>query len=287
MTAPAAFAQPDAGWTRPATEGTAGQIATEVVETVRHAAANAPRSLQTQVGPSQLGTPCTRRLGYSILDWPAKPNSDTDPWTSVIGTAVHAWMAAAYEQKNADEMAWVPEYYGAQNEQLGRERYLVEQRVYLPGGITGSCDLFDRDIGAVIDWKNTSPAQIRDYRRAGPGDQYRTQIHLYGLGMQLAGEQVRDVAIVFLPRGGRVDCLHVWAEPYNPAVAISALKRHQTVREFLWTLDPEQNPGRWAWLPTADAHCNWCPFHLPSSADLSQGCPGHKTGTPRNTIREK
>jgi hypothetical protein len=263
----ATFAQPDAGQFRPPLEGTAGQIATSVIETVRRAAANAPRSLQVEVGPSQLGTPCTRRLGYSILDWDPKPNTDTDPWTSVIGTALHAWLAATYEALNDD----------------GKYRYLIEQRVHLPGGISGSCDLYDRDLGAVIDWKNTSPANVKGYRLGGPGQQYQWQAHLYGLGMQLAGEQVRAVAIVFLPRGGRIDGLHVWSEPYNPAIAVAALKRYQTVREFLWTLDPETHPGRWAWLPTADAHCNYCPFHLPGSADLSQGCPGHQ-GSPARSV---
>jgi hypothetical protein len=42
------------------------------------------------------------------------------------------------------------------------------------------------------------------------------------------------------------------------------------------TLDPEKHPDRWALLPTADAHCAWCPWFLPGSADPSKGCPGHK-----------
>jgi hypothetical protein len=43
-------------------------------------------------------------------------------------------------------------------EALGDDgRYLIEHRVHLPGGITGSCDLYDRARGTVIDSKNTSP----------------------------------------------------------------------------------------------------------------------------------
>jgi hypothetical protein len=267
-----AFAQPAAGWIRPPQEGTAGEIASMVMATVKHAASHAPRSLQAAPGPSQIGTPCTRRLGYHILDWEPKPNSDTDPWTATIGTSVHAWMAETFAQWNG------------QLGEPGGEQWLIEHRIRLPGGITGSCDLYDRWHGRVIDWKITSPANIAKYRKNGPGPQYRAQIHLYGLGMQLAGEHPRDVAICFLPRGGRIDGLHVWSEPYDHRVAVGALKRYQAVRQFLYTADPERHPERWAWLATADAYCTYCPFHLPGSADLSQGCPGHQ---PKDPSKEK
>lgn len=266
MTGPqAAFAQPAAAFTQPPTGG----LAASVMHTVKQAAARAPRSLQAAVGPSQLGVPCTRRLAYSVLDWPAKPNSDTDPWASVIGTATHAWMA---------------ETYAAENAKLDRSaplRYLIEHRVKLPGGIYGSCDLFDRDTGTVIDWKIVGPPRLAEYRRQGPGQQYRVQAHLYGLGMQLQREIVNDVAIVFLPRGGRISDLHVWSEPYDPQIAADALGRHQATKDALAVLDPEANPERWALLPTADAFCLYCPFHLPRSADLSKGCPGHQATAPK------
>ena len=256
------FAQPAAGWMRPPVPPPAGSLAASVIDTVKHAAAAAPRSVQQEVGPSEIGTPCVRRLGYRMLDWDPKPNRDTDPWAATIGTAVHAWMASTYE---------------AENTRLGRERYLVEHRVHLPGGISGCADLFDRDTGGVRDWKITGPERLKGYRKNGPGDQYRAQAHLYGLGLQLAGETVREVAIVFLPRGGRIDALHVWSETYDPLVAVAALKRYRAVWDFHMLLDPETHPGRWAMLPTADAYCTYCPWFLPGSRDLSQGCPGHNT----------
>jgi hypothetical protein len=255
-----AFTQPDAGWHTPPLEGTAGALATRVIETVKQAAANAPRSLQTAPGPSELGTPCRRRLVYKTLDWDPKPNTDTDPWAAIQGTAVHTWMA---------------ETFTAENAQHGYARYLIEHRVHLPYGISGSADLYDRHTGGVIDWKTTSLDNIRKYRRDGPGGQYRTQAHLYGLGLQLAGESPQYVADVFLPRGGRIDGLHVWAEPYDHTIAVQALQRYQAARDFALCLDPEANPQNWALLPTADAHCAYCPWYLPGSTDLSQGCPGH------------
>jgi hypothetical protein len=254
------FTQPDAGWQNPPLEGVAGALATTVIETVKRAAAAAPRSLQRAPGPSELGTPCARRLVYKALDWEPRPNSDTDPWASVIGTSVHAWMAEAF---------------GAENQRLGRQRYLIEHRVHLPYEISGSTDLYDRDTATNADWKVTGLPQLKDYRRDGPGQQYRTQAHLYALGLQLQGETPGHVAIVFLPRGGRLDGLWAWTEPYNPGIAAAALRRYHAARDFILALDPELTPANWALLPTADAHCSYCPWHLPGSTDLSQGCPGH------------
>ena len=253
------FQQPEAGWQRPPLEGVAGTLATDVIATVKAAAKRAPRSRQVTVGPSELGTPCIRRLAYKLLDWP-QANADTDPWTSVLGTATHSWMADAFAEENR---------------QIGQQRYLIEHRIHLPLRISGSCDLYDRDTGQVIDWKITSLANIVKYRKNGPGQQYRTQAHLYALGMQLAGEKPRDVAICFLPRGGRIDGLHIWSEPYQPAIAVSAIKRYEATVLALAYLDPEDHPDRWGLFPTGDAYCLYCPYHLPGSTDLPAGCPGH------------
>ena len=265
----ATFAQPDAGWVKPPVQGTAGQITAHVTGILQQAMKHHPRSLQAAPGPSELGTPCVRRLAYKIAGWD-RPNDDRDQWLSTIGTAVHAWMAETFEAQNR-KLAGTPAH----------DRYLVEHRVHLPCGISGSCDLYDRDTGTVIDWKVTSPDNIRKYRRSGPGQQYRVQAHLYGLGMLLAGEHPEHVADVFLPRGGLLSGLYVWTEPFDASVATEALRRYETTRSALITTDPEQYPQRWGLFPTAEAHCSWCPYHLPMSPDLSRGCPGHRASTPR------
>jgi hypothetical protein len=237
----------------------AADIKATVTRNIRHAAAQAPRSQQTAIGMSEAGDPCTRKVAYKLLDWDPKPNSDTDPWASVQGTALHAWME---------------ETYRAENTRLGRERYLIEATVRVPGGLGGHSDLFDRDHGAVIDWKHSSPSRITRYKAHGPGPTYRTQAHLYGLGQQLAGEDVQHVAIVFLPRAVTLTGIHVWTEPYDPAAAEAALQRLETIRSSILALDPETDPARWAMFPTADSACRYCPWFVPGSTDLSQGCPG-------------
>lgn len=268
-----AFAQPAAGQHQPPVTGIAGQITTSVIEDVKHAAAHAPRSLQRAPGPSEIGTPCTRRLAYKAIGQDPV-NNDTDPWASIQGTSVHAWMVETYQAKNrAARDQWLRNF----SPPAQRDRYLVEHRIFLPYEISGSSDLFDRETGTVIDWKLTSLKNIAGYRKNGPGAQYRAQAHLYGLGFVLAGEHVEHVADVFLPRGGRITDLHVWTEPFDPAVAAGALARYNTTALALASLDPVSNPERWAMFPTAESHCVFCPYHLPMSSDLGRGCPGHRT----------
>jgi hypothetical protein len=278
--APVAFAQPDAGYKRPAVKGIAGEISTLVITTVQDAARNAPRSRQAAPGPSELGVPCDRRLAYKIMDWD-RPNDSRDQWPSTIGTSVHAWMATTFAAENrrihaAREAAGIPRWPNGQP-QPTPDRYLIERRVHLPYDISGSADLFDRDTGRVIDWKVVGLPKIKEYRVKGPGQQYRVQAHLYGLGMLLAGETVADVADVFLPRGGRLEDLYVWTEPFNPAIATEALNRYEAIKQKVITLDPQIRPATWAAFPTAESYCTYCPFHLPHSADLSKGCPGHRS----------
>ncbi|MET7333296.1 hypothetical protein [Nonomuraea sp. NPDC005650] len=253
-----AFTQPDAGWATPPLSGLAAAIATNVVSTVKQAGARAPRSLQRVIGPSEIGTPCVRRLAFKLCDWP-EVNTEGDPWASIIGTSVHAWMEDTFR---------------AENQRLGHERYVIERRLHIRGNIYGSADLFDRAHGCNIDWKITGPDRVKKYRQHGPGDQYRIQAHLYGLGQENAGEHVNDVSVVFLPRGGRIDGLHVWTEPYDRSIALAALDRLDNVMTTLTHLDPPNNPAAWSMFPASDAYCTFCPWFQPGSTDASRGCPG-------------
>lgn len=253
------FSQPDAGWAAAPLTGLAAAIAANVVHTVKNADANAPRSLQRTIGPSEIGTPCVRRLAYKLLDW-RQANTGGDPWASIVGTAVHAWMEATYAAENA---------------RLGQERYIIERRLHIRGPIYGHADLFDRATGTNMDWKCVGDDRLAKYRKNGPGEQYRVQAHLYGLGQENAGETVNDVAVVFLPRGGgRIDALHVWTEPYDRQVAEAALERLDNVMTAIDVLNPPDNPQAWWQFPATDAFCLFCPYFTPGGTDPAKGCPG-------------
>lgn len=236
-------------------------LAENIAALIVDAANNAPRSLQKRIGPSEVGDPCDRRLSYKLLDWPVA-RTDHDPIASVIGTGFHSWMEEVFTARNA------------------AGRYKVEERLTVlaaateAGAIEGSSDLYDRVTATNYDWKLVGVSSLDNYRRKGPGPQYRVQAHLYGLGQENAGENPQRVAIVFVARHHELR-VHVWTEPYQRQIALDALARLSRIQRRLVDLDPEDNPERWADIPVADdAKCRFCPWFKPGSTDLSVGCPG-------------
>lgn len=236
-------------------------LASRVADLIVDAALNSPRSLQTRIGPSEVGDPCERKLTYKMYDWPAVATRH-DPIASVLGTGFHAWMEEVFTARNTGG------------------RYKVEERVTVRAGYTehsileGSSDLYDRVTGTVFDWKLVGTSSLDTYRRKGPGAQYRTQAHLYGLGQENAGEHPKRVAIVFVARYHELR-VHVWTEPYQRQVALDALERLDRIRQRIHDLDPEAHPERWSQIPASeDAKCRFCPWFRPGSTDLSVGCPG-------------
>ncbi|MFG1997895.1 hypothetical protein ACGFNU_01955 [Spirillospora sp. NPDC048911] len=255
----AAFSQPG-GPGGPGAQGgpgSPGPLTDTLVQGIRRAAANAPRSGQTAIGPSEVGQPCVRRLAYRCLDWP-KTNTTGDPWAAVVGTAVHAWLAAAFA---------APEEGG---------RWLVERRVEVAPGLSGSCDLYDTETDTVIDWKVVGATTMRTYRSQGPRRQYVDQAQLYGRGFERAGFSPKTVALAFLPRAGNLGGLWVWSAPYDPERAKAAVGRLDVVRDLVARVDPERHPRNWSIIPASRGHeCTYCPWFSPGSTDLSRGCPGH------------
>jgi hypothetical protein len=242
----------------------ARRLGDELTGIIRGAANDTPRSRQRTIGPSELGEPCLRRLAYRLLDLP-RTNTGSDPWKPFVGTAVHAALAPIFE---------------ADNTRLGRTRWLVETRVaaqHVPAG-SGTADLFDTDTGTVIDWKIIGETSMRNYRKNGAPDRYRTQLHTYGLGFTRAGHDVRHVAMVCLPQSGYLGGHYTWSQPYDETVAVAALRRLNDLTLSAAALDVETHPDRLVHIPALPSHaCVFCPWFTPSSADLGLGCPGDTT----------
>lgn len=239
-----------------------------LTEIITDTAANAPRSLQRRIGPSEVGDPCPRRLAYKLLDWPAT-NSGGDPWPSIVGTATHEWLAGALT---------------LHNQTTGTRRFLVEERVEVDDGsvsgyrLGGSCDAYDTATNTVIDHKCVGETAMRKYRNEGIREQYRVQANLYGLGFERAGHRPETVALAFYPRGGMLGGLWVWTDVYDRQLALDALARLRSVRDAVIALDPEARPAMWEHLPaTPGSACRFCPFWKPGSTDLAVGCPGNTT----------
>jgi len=237
------------------------QLDLAIKKTIIHAATNAPRSLQTAIGPSEVGQPCLRRLAYKILD--VEPASTgTDIWRPTVGTGVHAWLADALLLANRE---------------LGYTRWLVEERVEVAPGLGGSCDAHDLDTHTTVDWKIVGPSSLKKYRKDGPGQQYRTQLHLYGKGHKLAGRRVDTVMIAFLPSAGTLADAYFWSEPFDEQVADDAIARLDLLR---LALAFGQHRGAEVaeiidGVAATPAHaCVYCPWFRHGAEDLATGCPG-------------
>lgn len=220
-----------------------------------------PRSQQTRIGPSEIGVPCERRIGYKLAGVP-EVNDRGVAWKPWVGTALHSETAMAFEIDALNR------YQGG--------RWLLEQKVTagLVNGtdLDGSCDLYDAHRFAVVDWKFTTRNKLKDYRAHGPGSQYRDQAHTYGLGWANRGHRVDTVAVFFFTRDGEFTDRYFWSEPFDEQVAIDAMARATRIGALVDALGPDMALPL---LPTAGAqYCTYCPAYLPGSTDLAVGCPG-------------
>ena len=184
-------------------------VADLILEAIEAQAARHPRTLQAEVGPSDLGDPCDHCLGAKFAGW---TKARELAWLPYVGTAVHEKLGGAFDTSTGE--------------------WLVEQPVsvgrVMGVDVWGTLDLFHLPTRTIVDFKVVGVSTLRKARaaiKAGTGfhdPKYRRQVHLYG-----KGAEARHVAIMFLPRNS-VDLykdLVWWAEPYDESVAQSTLDR--------------------------------------------------------------
>jgi len=243
-------------FTSPGDEASA--LADNIKKVIEFRSSNSSRSRQKAIGLSEIGDPCARKLAYKILDWP-QTNGSTDPWASIQGTAIHSWLADAFERFNDKD----------------DPRFMIEFRVKVSEDLGGTCDLYDKVDGVVIDHKCMGTTSMKSRKRDGMTAQQRVQVNAYGYGLEQMGHEVKSVALACYPLGGRLDGLHTIIEPYDRQIAINAIERLDGIKVLVWQLDVEKNPESWSLIPATPAYgCIYCPFYLPGSQDLSKGCPG-------------
>jgi hypothetical protein len=230
-------------------------LADTITNVIRRKSDNSPRSQVVNIGPSEIGDPCLRKLSYKMAQVP-KTNNASDPWPSVSGTAIHSWLAEAF---TADK----------------NRNWLVEHRVTVRPGLAGTLDLFDLDSATVIDHKCVGATSMKTRKAEGPTEQQIIQLNVYGYGLEQQGYEVKNIALAFYPLGGMLTGLHTWVGNYDKDVAIAAMLRLDSTINLLAMLDPEDNPERWELIPASGSrNCTYCPWFVPGSTDLSTGCPG-------------
>lgn len=226
-----------------------------------------PRSQQKRIGPSELGTPCARKLAYKVTGSALHRQDMGTAWRPAVGTAVHAYL----------EKALI-----GYNDATGQDRYLTETPVNcgeIDGvSLIGSVDVYDVARATVVDFKIVGPTSLKKARSQGASAIYRTQVQLYGRGFTRAGWPVDHVAILWLPSAGEIAEAVFWSEPYDENVALAAISRAEALAQAI-RLGGAENviPS----LPRADDWCQSCPWFSASATEASvSSCPGERTERP-------
>lgn len=228
----------------------------DLADMIRTKANNNPRNLQRELGPSEVGHPCLRKMAFGLMQVP-RSNPEWDCLPSAFGVAMHTWLEDAAQQAN---------------ERLGWERWITERRVEVAPGLSGTADLYDRITHTVIDWKNLGYTSF-DKHVKDPGLTYKNQVQLYGRGYLRLGLPVRRVAIAMLPRTGTLTNMNLHFDDYSDEKADTVLARRNAVIALIDDLDIENNPERYQWIPNTPSECIFCPWWRPEPTNSMQ-CNG-------------
>jgi hypothetical protein len=191
-------------------------------------------------------------------------NHVSDPWPSIVGTAVHAWLADCFE---------------ADNLRTGTLRWIAEQRVTPHPNHPGTADLYDAVEHAVIDHKCLGTTTLSKLRANGPPRKYIVQLLLYGLGYRHLGLPVERVALAAYPRtGSSLDGLYVWDHTLTPEDdAVLEAVFAQTQIRYNYATALREGTIHLIDVPAtpSDDECFFCPFYRPEAGrGHVEGCPG-------------
>jgi len=191
----------------------ASRYARELKGVITRQATLAPRSQQVHLGPSELGVQCDRQVVGKLAGL-QKTNNVFDPWPSIVGTAIHAWLAQAFLDDNARERML---------------RWVTETRVVPHPDHAGTADLYDAFEHSIVDHKCLGPTSLSKIRNRGPSQKYRVQLLLYGLGFRALGLPVKRVVLAAYPRtAATLDGMYVWERviaPEDDALVARMLER--------------------------------------------------------------
>lgn len=155
-------------------------ITDELMKAISVSGKSHARNRQVAVGPSEIGG-CRRQTWYR-LNGQEVTNPNTLQFPAMYGTAIHEYILEAFKKLDP---------FG--------ERYLLEQEWFDEDtGLTGHIDCYDKQAEEVIDWKSTKKNNLRYF----PSTQQRWQVQLYGYLLTKAGQKVKNVTLVAIPRDG-------------------------------------------------------------------------------------
>jgi CRISPR/Cas system-associated exonuclease Cas4 (RecB family) len=203
------------------------------------------RSLQTQIGPSELGS-CRRKVWYKLNSQP-ETNDNELKLAAIMGTAIHDSIEKAF----------------ADNKEV-----LLEQTVE-HNGMKAHVDLYIPGTGDVVDWKTVKLKNLAYF----PSQQQRWQIHTYGYLIEQSGlGKVHNVHLVAIPRDGDERDVKVYSEKYDTSIALEALSWLEAIKVSEIAPDPEKD----------ESYCKFYCKYYDASGDL--GCAGLKKERTRTEL---
>lgn len=260
----------------------------ELREVVIRYADRLPRNVQRHLGPSELGHYCDRQLvgkmaGVSL--GAGGTNHMHDPWASIVGTAIHAFLEETFKWEGNRLIA-----EARMNTPVGQPfpeaspRWWTERKVCpdpgMPSPHPGTADLYDAQTLTLTDHKCQSEGVRDKLRRNGPPHHYFMQMLLYAVGYINEGMDVQRVALVSWPRThSTLDDMYVWEHVITDEdiAAVVDLIEKTAVREELAKLVVTGEVGFFELPATPSADdCQYCPFFRPDAASNPKvhGCPG-------------
>lgn len=233
-------------------------LLSDLTDVIKWTDNNSARSIQTTIGPSELGSLCDRRIAYRLAGTP-EANWWSDPLPAIVGTAVHAWLEKAVN--SFQEVHFM-------------DRWLTEITVQPDPLVKGHVDLYDRELKAIIDWKTVSPTKLKAWKSSGPPEHYKDQVNLYGRGAWNGGLEVAKVILVAVPRSGWLRDMQIWVDDYSPDRAQAALDRMYSIANVMIKAGDDLSFEEIDSAPSGE--CAFCPWYRGGErrADMS-GCSGN------------
>lgn len=214
-----------------------------LIRALKNYEASRPRSQQQEVGPSAVYG-CERQVYHQIKGTP-KTNPNTDVLAALLGTFIHTGIEKAIESEDP---------FG--------DNFLKEVGVAF-NGLPGHVDLFIKNMAIVVDWKTTSKKKLKDDNFPTP--QYVYQAQIYGYLLKQAGHEVKKVAIVGIPRDGRMDEIVEWVADYSEEVALKGIAWLDAIKKIVAEDGKPPEPSK------SKTFCAlYCPWYDPSA---KVGCP--------------
>ena len=212
-----------------------------LIRAMRNESDNKPRSKQVEIGPSSVYS-CRRQIWHNVNQTP-KTNRQINILPSLIGTWIHEGIAKAIISQDP---------FG--------DNFLIEESAQI-GDLPGHIDLYVENVAVVVDWKTSTKSKLKG--KYFPSVNYIGQAQIYAYLLKHdKGKDVKQIAIVGVPRDGGIEDIVEFIADYDEEVALAAIAWLDAAKSAVEKPQPEMFV----------TFCSgYCPF-FDESGEI--GCPG-------------